>query len=80
VPNTEPGWYTGLDRLMRDRDLRRRLGAQSRQAFIAQATLAGQAGACRDALLRTLLRDAPPPLRRDILPRALRVRQTGTAA
>jgi GT2 family glycosyltransferase/glycosyltransferase involved in cell wall biosynthesis len=71
VPNTEPGWYAGLDRLMRDRDLRRTLGVQSREAFTEHATLAGQAGTWRDALLRALRRDTLPRTpERDTLPRA----------
>jgi GT2 family glycosyltransferase/glycosyltransferase involved in cell wall biosynthesis len=51
VPNSEAGWYSALDRLMRDRDLRRSLAVRSRQAFVDHATLAGQAETRRDALL-----------------------------
>jgi GT2 family glycosyltransferase/glycosyltransferase involved in cell wall biosynthesis len=54
VPNTENGWYDALDCLMRDRDLRRTMGIRARQAFVDHATLAGQAGTRRNALLHAL--------------------------
>jgi GT2 family glycosyltransferase/glycosyltransferase involved in cell wall biosynthesis len=55
VSNTETAWYSALDPLMRDRDLRRTLAIRSRQAFVDHATLAGQASPRRDALSRALL-------------------------
>ena len=50
VPNDEDAWYNALSRLVRDTDLRRRLGQGASEAFSAGGTLAARDEAWRAAL------------------------------
>ena len=50
VPNDEDAWYNALSRLVRDTDLRRRLGQGAWEAFSATGTLAARDEAWRAAL------------------------------
>ena len=52
VANTPAAWYAALTWLIRNWDLRRSIAARSRQAFLAQSSLASQAEARRSALSR----------------------------
>jgi glycosyltransferase involved in cell wall biosynthesis len=54
VSNALATWHAELDWLIRDQNLRRRLGVQARQAFVAGGTLASAAGQ-RLAALRAVL-------------------------
>jgi glycosyltransferase involved in cell wall biosynthesis len=54
VPNTTADWYAALNGLLRDWDQRRMIAARSREAFLAQASLASQAKVRHDALSRLL--------------------------
>jgi hypothetical protein len=61
VGNTAAAWYAGIDRLMRDPQARRALADRAHAAFLAQASLASQGPAWRDAwthLLRQRRADA----------------------
>jgi len=50
VPNDEDAWYNALSRLVRDTDLRRRLGQGGWEAFLSGGTLAARDAAWRAAL------------------------------
>jgi glycosyltransferase involved in cell wall biosynthesis len=50
VPNSSAAWYGALTWLLRNRDLRRRVMAGSRDAFVEQSSLASQADVRRNAL------------------------------
>ncbi|HEY0183298.1 MAG TPA: glycosyltransferase [Rhodopila sp.] len=50
VPNTPAAWYAALNWLVRNREARRAAAAGSRDAFLAQASLASQAAARHLAL------------------------------
>jgi hypothetical protein len=54
VANTSAAWHAALDWMIRDQDLRRRLGVQARDAFVAGGSLAS-AATQRFAALRALL-------------------------
>ena len=54
VANTPVAWHSALDWMVRDQDLRRRLGVQARDAFVADGSLASEATQ-RAAALRALL-------------------------
>lgn len=54
VPNSSAAWYSALTRLLRNRDLRRRVMAGSRDAFVEQSSLASQADVRRNALSHLL--------------------------
>lgn len=54
VANTPAAWYAALTWLIRNWDLRRSTAARSRQAFVAQASLASQTDTRRNALQRLL--------------------------
>ena len=52
VPNSPAAWYAALNWLLRNRDERRTIATRSRDAFLAQASLASQAEIRRAALSR----------------------------
>jgi hypothetical protein len=54
VPNNSAAWYSALNWLLRNGDLRRRSMAGSRGAFVEQASLASQADVRRNALSHLL--------------------------
>jgi glycosyltransferase involved in cell wall biosynthesis len=54
VPNSSAAWYGALTWLLRNRDLRRRVMAGSRDAFVEQSSLASQADVRRNALSHLL--------------------------
>ncbi len=54
VPNSSAAWYGALTSLLRNRDLRRRVMAGSRDAFVEQSSLASQADVRRNALSHLL--------------------------
>ena len=54
VSNSSAAWYSALTRLLRNRDLRRRVMAGSRDAFVEQSSLASQADVRRNALSHLL--------------------------
>jgi GT2 family glycosyltransferase/glycosyltransferase involved in cell wall biosynthesis len=54
VPNSSAAWYRALTVLLRNQDLRRRVMAGSRDAFVKQSSLASQADVRRNALSHLL--------------------------
>jgi GT2 family glycosyltransferase/glycosyltransferase involved in cell wall biosynthesis len=54
VANSPAAWYAALNWMLRNRDARREAAARSRDAFLAQASLASQAEMRRDAWTRLL--------------------------